>query len=234
MIRSLAIVVGFLVALAPRPSAGCEVALVMMIDASPSFSREEWNGTVQAHIDALRSDRVIRVAQNGNMKVAVAAFTAFPTTIVPLTDVRGRDDIEAIVSVLQVHTTSLHDQFGSGTGTGEAVLHGVRLLEGEEDCARHVIDVATDGQSNIGRNPQMARDLADARGIQVNAVALQTTGFGVVNDDPAGWARENVQTAGGETPRGFVRPGFVIEAQGWESWSRAIGIKVVMEVADAR
>jgi len=195
----------------------CVAALVLLMDGSTSLSDAQWAMAVEAHARAFESPRLAQlVNREGPVAASAVAFAGFPTELLGWRLMKTEADLHAFADALRGHVIRGFNT-GDGTGTGNAILHGLRLLEEVPDCERQVIDVATDGESNTGVTPEAARDRAEQAGVQVNAVVLRTG----ANDDPADWARERVTTTSG----------FVLEATTWEAWERAIQRKIVMELA---
>lgn len=207
----------------------CSLALVALIDGSTSLSEDQWNRAVLAHINVLTSDRIGAVAEEDGIMIGVIAFAGTPTVMVPLTMVRSAQEMREALAPLHPETDGRHIQTGDGTAAGTAVMAGVRMIVGSEEamaCERRVIDVATDGDSNAGISTLRARDAAELAGIVINAVTLVTQ-----YNDPSGWARENLITRETDNEDGYVPAGFVMAADTFDDWLRAIVRKVVLEVA---
>jgi hypothetical protein len=187
------------------------------MDGSTSLSDAQWAMAVEAHARAFESPRLAQlVKREGPVAAAAVAFAGLPTDLVGWRLMKTEADLHAFADELRGHVIrGFHT--GDGTGTGNAILRGLRLLEEMPDCERQIVDVATDGESNTGVAPEAARDRAEQAGVQVNAVVLRTQ----TNDQPVDWARDRVTTMGG----------FALEATSWEAWERAIQRKIVMELA---
>ena len=61
-----------------------------------------------------------------------------------------------------------------GTGLGQALLDGARLLSERPDCTGHVLDISGDGKSNLGPRPGPLRKQLLSAGITVNALVIGT------------------------------------------------------------
>src|SRR3712207_7031134 len=57
------------------------------------------------------------------------------------------------------------------------------LFRSAPPCGRHVIDVSGDGARNVGSAVPPARDAAIARGVIVNAIAIERESHGVADLD---------------------------------------------------
>lgn len=195
------------------------LCLVFALDASVSVPDAMWTAAVEAHAHALASPKVAAVAEAEGVALAALAFAGEAQPLVGWRSARTAADLAAVAGALREAAPRRPADLGSGTATGEAIRAALVMLDAGPGCDRKVIDVATDGESNVGEPPHLARDAAEEAGVRINAVALRTR-----HADPAGWARDNAVTPGG----------FALEAVTWEDWLRAIERKIVLEVADAR
>jgi len=106
------------------------------------------------------------------------------------------------------------------TAIGDALEFAILQIEGNGFVGRRkVIDVSGDGPSNNGSATPLARDMAAARGITVNGLAI-------LNEDPTldRYYRSNVIGGTGA---------FVMTANDYESYRLAILIKLIREIAGA-
>lgn len=193
-----------------------ELCLVLLLDGSTSLTLEQWSATVEAHARAMEDPDLAALIADKGVAVAAVAFAGAPTSLLPWRTLRSREDAVRFAADLRAHTDRVF-RTNDGTATGSAVRHALRLLQSAPECERQVIDVATDGQENVGVPTTIVRDEATEAGVTINAVVLHTS----ASDDPAEWARGYLVTPGG----------FVIEATSWEAWVRAIEKKLVMETA---
>jgi hypothetical protein len=97
------------------------------------------------------------------------------------------------------------------------------------ESARRTIDVSGDGTNNAGRDVQLARDEAVAKGIAIN-------GLVILSDRSVPWNAEHTNPPGG-LPKYYEDnviggPGaFVMVAEDFESFGRAIVKKMIAEIA---
>ena len=107
-----------------------------------------------------------------------------------------------------------------------------QLASAPFDAARRAIDVSGDGTNNAGRDVRLARDDATAKGIVIN-------GLVILSDRQVPWNAEHTNPPGGL--ENYYRdnviggPGaFVMVAEDFQSFGRAIIKKMIAEIAMAR
>jgi len=108
--------------------------------------------------------------------------------------------------------------FGGGTAVGAAIDLGMEMLGRNPFTAlRRTIDVSGDGVNNRGRPAEIARDEAVAQRVTINGLAIVEFG-----QDVETYYRDRV--IGG--------PGaFVIRADGFADFARAVRRKLILEIA---
>ena len=192
----------------------CATALVLLLDASYSVGTAEWRQQVEGHAEALASPSVTSIIERGPVAVTALAFASGTATLMRWRVLRTSGDALAFAAGL----AGAERPFWGSTATGDAVRAGLAALE-EAPCAAEalVLDVVSDGESNEGVAPEVAREEAEAAGVRINALGVRTQG----RDDPAGWLRQHVVTPGG----------FAIEVEGWDAFAAAIRRKLALEVA---
>jgi len=107
-----------------------------------------------------------------------------------------------------------------------------RLANAPFSCRRRTIDISGDGTNNAGRDVVELRDEAVAKGVTIN-------GLVILSDTPLAWNPDHTNPPGGL--ENYYRnnvvggPGaFVMVAQNFNSFGRAIIAKMIAEVAQAR
>ena len=104
------------------------------------------------------------------------------------------------------------------TAIGDALEFAIGQLEGNGfDGRRKVIDVSGDGRNNRGSAAKQARDVAVARGITVNGLAI-------LNEDPTLDRYYATNVIGGTGA-------FVMTANDYEAYVLAILTKLIKEIA---
>ena len=96
-------------------------------------------------------------------------------------------------------------------------------------AARRTIDVSGDGTNNAGRDVRAARDEAVAEGVTIN-------GLVILSQSQVPWNPEHTNPPGGleKYYRDNVTGGpgsFVVAAEGFESFGKAIIKKMIAEIA---
>ncbi len=192
---------------------------MLAVDASASVSDEEFNLQVRGLAEAFwhRSvGQAIRAA--GDLGLAVAL-------------IQWADDDQHALSVdwTVVRDAASARQFAKrvdgvrrtvygNTALGVALEFAILQLEGNGFVGRRkVIDVSGDGPSNQGSAAWLARDLAVARGITVNGLAI-------LNEDPTlrRYYRSNVIGGTGA---------FVMTANDYDAYRLAILTKLLKEIS---
>lgn len=197
-------------------------ALVLLVDVSGSVDEKEYALQRDGIVSAFRDPAVVKAIWNqpyGTMAVTAVEWSDSQRVVVPWMFVNDAASAERFArAVAATKRTS-----AGGTHIGDAIVFGLSL---RDSCgcaaARYVFDVSGDGRSNGGRvSVDEARELAIAAGVTINGLAIVDD----TEPDVADHYREHV--AGGTGS-------FVIEANGFEDFARAMRQKLVLEVADAR
>lgn len=193
--------------------AGCAVALVLLMDVSPSVEPRDWDRQVAGHAAAFRAPAVQRAIARDGLAVAVLQFDAHQHLVLDWRVLRSAADADALAGDI----AAMHRQGWSGTWTGSAIVSALRLLERAPCGDQPIVDLVTDGESNGGVPLESAREAAEAAGVRVNALAVQTAQGA---EDPREWLAEHVVTAGG----------FSLLARNWDEFAAVIRRKIVLEI----
>ena len=198
-------------------------ALVLLIDVSGSIDSTEYELQKNGVATAFRDPAVIKAVWNqpfGRMAVAVVEWSDSAQVVIPWTVIEDEFTSHSLAAMLDdVVRTSR-----GSTAVGTAITMAVELFE---SCGcqpmRRVIDVSGDGVNNSG-TPQAAdaRDRAVAAGIVVNGLPI--TGPG---SDVGLYEYYDREVKGGDGA-------FIVEANGFEDFARAIRQKLVLEIAFAQ
>lgn len=212
-------------AAADRP---VDLELVLAADISGSMDRAEATLQRQGFVAALRHPEVIAAIEGGMLgRIAVTyvewAGPYFQHTLVGWTEIA--DAVSAnrfadAVAAPQI-VTERYTSIGTLINTSAARFSG-NGFEG----TRRVIDIAGDGPNNRGEYVHISRDRAVAAGIVIN-------GLPIINDRPS---------PGGYPPMPDLDlyyedcviggPGaFLVVANGFEDFARAILRKMILEIA---
>ena len=161
---------GFLAALAlvPAPVLACRLALALGMDVSASVNTQEYRLQMTGTAAALTSDAV-RAEIFRAEPVALALFVWsglrerwLISEWVVITDGAALERFAGLVANAQ------RPPFHGRTATGEAMRAGAELIGRAPECARRVLDLATDGRSNDGVPP---RKIA-VDGFAINALSI--------------------------------------------------------------
>jgi len=161
-------------ALAGTPaSADCRLALVIALDVSASVDTREYDLQAKGMARALLSPAVAGVLlEDPTRPVALSAFVwSGPGDLSPVADwtlIDGPATLQSFADRISRHPRKT--SFDGRTAIGAALAQGGFLHATAPLCDRRVIDIAADGESNAGPDPQTARDAL--RGITVNALAI--------------------------------------------------------------
>ncbi len=188
----------------------CAVALVLLMDASGSVSAADFALQQEGHAAAFEAEQITRVIEREPMAVQAFGFGDLAEAMTPWRVLSSRADAASFAAELRLAPRP----WSGGTNIGRAIMAGVEAFN-ETPCAaeQRVIDLVTDGEA--AETPaQNARDQAELAGIKINAL-------GVGNETAAAWLRDNAVTTGG----------FVMHAESWGDFARAVVRKVTLEVA---
>ncbi|GAB1381299.1 DUF1194 domain-containing protein [Pararhodobacter aggregans] len=207
----------------PAAAQECRLALVLAFDVSASVDQREYRLMMEGTAAALRAPEVQAAALSG-APVAVAAYVwagrREQAIAADWRVIQSATDLAELADRLAGFPRPSGDPLGiwSGrTGVGAALAAGGRLLERAPDCEAQVIDLAGDGQNNDG--PETVRFEA----VTVNALAVagnMPLDYDGAVDGLGRWYAANVLQGPGA---------FVLEAQGYEDFSRAMRIKLERE-----
>jgi len=195
-----------------------DLALVLAVDVSGSVSNDRFHLQREGIAEALEamSEEICRET----IEIAIVEWSSRNTTIVPWTTLASGADIATVAAMLRTAPRSDNSLTNVGLGIS-AALDLIDVLPIPAD--RLIIDVSGDGTQNTGDLPAAkARDLAVSRGIVVNGLPITEGG----DADLERWYEKNV--IGGDQA-------FLIKANGFDDFARAIRQKLTLEIAsDAR
>ncbi len=198
-----------------------DLELVLAVDASASVSGAEFELQIRGLAEAFRHRSVARaIRATGGLGLAVALFqwAGDRQQVLSIDWMTVRDAPTASRFAEEIETVIR--SIAGDTAIGSALEFGIGQLEGNGfDGRRKVIDVSGDGRNNHGSTVWLARDLAVARGITVNGLAI-------LNEDPMLDRYYVANVIGG--------PGaFVMTANDYDAYRLAIVAKLVKEITGA-
>lgn len=213
-----------LMLLAGPAGAQCRLALALAFDVSASVDSREYRLMMQGTAAALRDPGVQAAALGGGLPVALAAYVwagrREQAIAADWVVIRSAADLAELADRLEGFPRPSGDPLGgwSGrTGVGAALAAGGRLLQRAPGCDQQTIDLAGDGQNNDGP------DTVRFETVTVNALAVAGSmplDFDGAMDGLEAWYAENVL----QGPAAFV-----LVAQGYEDFARAMRLKLQRE-----
>ncbi|MGB5557369.1 MAG: DUF1194 domain-containing protein [Paracoccaceae bacterium] len=200
-----------------QPAMACDTALLLAIDVSSSIDAGEYRIQIDGLADALLDPEVVDALVLGQSALAVVQWSGVNKQGLVL----GWDRMTSIEAVraFSAQARSLPRAFfDSDTAIGDAIAFSARQFEDLADCNRRVIDVSGDGPQNAGSSAIIARQSAEAQGIIINGIAIESIGVAMTN-----YYKRTIVT----------RDGFVIRTRGHLEYPRAIREKILRELAKA-
>lgn len=220
-------------ATAARAAETVDVLLVLAVDVSRSISEPKFALERRGYAEAFADARVLRAIRDGREgRIAVALVEwAGPDeqqVVVDWMPIADAADARAFAAKLEAAPRSFYGR----TAVGSAITYAADLIaRAPYQADRRVIDVSGDGDSNTGRPIEASRDAAVAQGITINGIVILTDptglpGYLVMHTNPPGglaaYYRERVIGGVGA---------FVMTAESFETFGRAIIAKIVREIS---
>lgn len=205
-----------------------DVELVFAVDVSSSIDEEEALRQRQGHVAALADPDVISAIEaGGEGRIAVIyiewADAGFQRVVAPWTVIDGPEDAELFAGTLAAAP------FVSGrrTAIGAVIDTAVQLIESNNYAGRRlVIDISGDGPQNAGPPLTSAREAADAAGVTINGLPIQSSRQDPfrppVNIDVARYFENHVIAGPGS---------FVMRSETHEDFVTALRRKLIVEIA---
>ena len=216
-----------------RAAEPVDVLLVLAVDVSRSIGAPKFALERSGYAEAFGDPRVLRAIRDGREgRIAVALVEwAGPDeqrVVVDWTVIAGAADAQAFATRLQAAPRSFYGR----TAVGSAIAYAADLIaRAPYEADRRVIDVSGDGDSNTGLPIEAARDAAVAQGITINGIVILTDPTGL-----PGYLQAHTNPPGGLAAyyRDRVIGGvgsFVMTAESFETFGRAIIAKIVREIS---
>ena len=225
--------VGSLAAMATATTARAEtpvdLQLVLAVDVSRSIDEVEAELQRRGYIEALTNERVIDAILSGeHRRIAICytewAGTHYQTVVIDWTMLDSPGAARRFAEKLSEAPRASQ----SWTAVGAALAHaGQRFDNSGFAPKRRVIDVSGDGRTNDGPPAEIVRDKLVAQGIVINGlpVMMNRTNFGRPPDLMLDkYYEENVIGGPGS---------FMVVADNFDHFSRAVRTKLVREISDA-
>lgn len=215
----------------PVAAAAVDAELVLAVDISGSVDEDEARLQRQGYVRALTDPRVIATIESGRIgRVAMTyvewAGEHYQQVIAPWTIVDGPESAARFAAVIAA-APILSEVW---TSISAMLDFGVRLLARSPFRGRRqIIDISGDGANNAGDIVTAARDRAVGRGVTINGLAIingRISRYGsapIVDLDD--YFRDCVIGGAGR---------FLIVANGYQDYARAIRRKLILEIAGRR
>lgn len=211
-----------------RAQQAVDLELVLAVDVSGSIDTSEAMLQRDGYVAALSSDEVIRAVTAGPLgRIALAyvewAGLGTARTVVDWRVVDGRASADAFLVELERYWP----RTGRRTSISGVIEHVLPMFENNGfSAARRIIDISGDGPNNDGMPVLSARNRAAETGVGINGLVILNLdpgplGFPVLEDLDI-YFEECVITGQGA---------FVLAANGFADFGRAIRRKLVLEIA---
>jgi hypothetical protein len=206
-----------------------DLQLVLAVDVSRSIDEVEAELQRRGYIEALTNERVIDAILSGeHRRIALCytewAGTHYQTVVLDWAVI----DSPAAARRFADKLAEAPRQSQSWTAIGAGLVHAAQRFENSGFAAkRRVIDISGDGRTNDGPPAELVRDRLVAQGIVVNGlpVMMNRTNFGRPPDLTLDkYYEENVIGGPGS---------FLIVAETFDHFGRAVRTKLVREISDA-
>lgn len=185
------------------PMQSCDLALSLVFDVSSSMDDAEF-GVMRDGIAASLLDDDIWRESDGTL-LQVVFFAEKPLVVVPWVSAAARGEVAERISGM----TKRPPMIGGMTGLGAAIGFVANQMP---RCDRQVIDVAGDGENNVGPMPSVARQEIDPA-IEINALATTAE------------AAQYYRTFVIQGPQAFVQP-----VSGFADFEKAMKDKLTREL----
>jgi Protein of unknown function (DUF1194) len=195
------------------------VELLLALDSSASMNAQEFALQIKGISLAFRDPAILAAIQDlepFGVAIGVSQWggPGESRIVVPFTHVRTARDAKAFGYRISLGSRSF---YAASTSITNAIEDGLALMEINGFAGqRRVIDISGDGVDNGGGNLDQAREDALAAGVTINGLAIESEDKGLTQ-----YYKDNV-IVGADS--------FVIKAQDFEDFARAIREKLLREL----
>lgn len=152
-----------------------DLELVLVVDASASISGNVLEFQLRGHAAAFRDERVAAAVTSGPVGAIAVTLAQFSDpnsleVLIPWTRLGTREEVAQFADAIAAAPRNART---GSTAIGSAVRDATRLFDGNGfDAVQRTIDLTSNGFSNAGLDPALARDLAEQAGGTINAIAI--------------------------------------------------------------
>ncbi|MDA7964047.1 DUF1194 domain-containing protein [Ruegeria sp.] len=200
--------------LAP-PAWACDLALALAVDVSGSVDSWEFNTQMDGLAAGLRDPIVSEALVRGQAQLMLVQWTGSSRQKITIPWTRI-DSFATLDHFAEQVANDPRVWRNFSTAIGEALETTIASFDAVPQCKRHLIDLSGDGISNEGIEPSELRSLLRARGVTVNAIAIEES-----EPDLTAYFFENVIVGEGA---------FVVSAAGFSDYPERIRKKLLREV----
>ena len=210
-----------------------DLLLVFAADVSRSIDQPKFQLQREGYAAAITDPRVLEAIKSGRAGRIGVSFVEWSglssqRVVIDWATISDAESAKNFADRLLEAPRSFADRTSISSAIEFAMAH---LARAPFESARHTIDVSGDGTNNSGGEVTQARDAAVAQGATIN-------GLVILSETPLAWNPDHTNPAGGL--ENYYRnnviggPGaFVMAAEGFNSFGRAIVKKMIAEVAQA-
>lgn len=194
----------------------CAVALILLVDISSSVSEKNYELQKKGIAEAFKDPEIQKTieAQPGGLALSLHEWTDTSDVSIPWVILKTKKDSEDLSNKI----LNLQYTIGRTTAMGDAIIKGIEYFDSTPcEPERKVIDVSGDGPSNTGEEIEVARKKAIDNLVTINGMPIITT----VEPGLSDYYIDKVITP----------DGFVLSADGYEDFTRAIKRKLIFEIA---
>ncbi|GGH38715.1 Ca-activated chloride channel family protein [Cribrihabitans marinus] len=199
------------------PLVACDLALVLAVDVSGSVDAGEYRIQMDGLATALRDPVISEALVRAQAKLMLLQWTGASRQriTIPWTVIDSFEAADAYADAVQSDPRIWRN---FSTAIGEALEISMASFDDVPECKRYLIDVSGDGSSNEGIEPTELHAELRARGITVNAIAIEES-----EPELTAYFYENVIVGDGA---------FVVSASGFLDYPERIRRKLLREVTE--
>jgi hypothetical protein len=228
---ALALIALALIQPAPARAQQVDLLLVLAADVSRSVDHQKFMLQREGYAAAVSNPQVLEAIRSGpHGKIALNFLewsgVGAQKVVIDWTLIDGRESARRFGDQLVEAPRSFADRTSISGGIEFAMT---QLKRSPFQATRRTIDISGDGTNNAGRDVRIARDEAVAEGVTIN-------GLVILSQTQVPWNPEHTNPPGGLEKyfRDNVAGGpgsFVVAADGFESFGKAIVKKMIAEIA---